>query len=118
MATDLKLSATHDIIIQDGDLVLVTDGEEVAQSCKIRLLTIEAEWVLDFLLGVPWFDKVMKVSTSLNEKEGILKNVIRGTEGVLALVTFELGFDPVAHSMSVDFEADTVYGPIIDRIVT
>jgi len=118
MAVDLKLSAAHDICIENGDLVLVTDGAEVAQSCKIRLLTVEAEWILDFQIGLPWFDRIMKVSTSLAEKEGLIKNVIRDTEGVRSVVSFELGFDFENHAMSVEHETDTIYGPIIDRIVT
>lgn len=118
MATDLALNAGHDIFLEDGDLVLVTEGTEVAQSCKIRLLTVEAEWILDFQLGLPWFDKIMKINTSLAEKEGYIKNAILGTEGVRQIIDFVLGFDFLAHAMSIEHETDTVYGPILDRIVT
>lgn len=118
MATDLKLDVTHDLVIENGDLALVTEGSEVAQSCKIRLLTIESEWVLDFQIGLPWFDRIMKVNTSLAEKEGYIKNTIRDTEGVLQVAKFELGFDFENNAMSVEHETDTIYGPITDRIVT
>jgi hypothetical protein len=118
MSTDLKLNAEHDIYLENGDLVLATDGEEVAQSCKIRLLTVEAEWILDFLLGLPWFDRIMRVNTSLAEKEGYIKNAIRETEGVREIISFEIGFDFENHAMSIEHETDTIYGPIIDRIVT
>lgn len=118
MSTDLKLNAEHDIYLENGDLVLVTEGEEVAQSCKIRLLTVEAEWILDFLIGEPWFDRILRINSSLAEKEGYIKNAIRGTEGVREIINFELGFDFENHAMSIEHETDTIYGPIIDRIVT
>jgi hypothetical protein len=118
MATDLKLDVSRDVVIENGDLALVTEGAEVAQSCGIRLLTIEAEWILDFQIGLPWFDRIMKVNTSIAEKEGYIKNTIRDTAGVLQLAKFELGFDFENHAMSIEHETDTVYGPITDRIVT
>jgi len=115
---DIKLSENHDVVIENGDLALVSDGAEVAQSCKIRLLTIEAEWILNFLIGLPWFDKILRVNTSLNEKEGLIKNTIRDTEGVLQVASFELGFDFENHQISIEHETDTIYGPITQRIIT
>jgi len=118
MATDLKLTESHDLEIVDGDLVLVTEGTEVAQSAKIHLLTLEGEWFLNYLIGLPWFDRILKISTSLEEKEALIKSAILAVDGVLGIASFELGFDPVSHQMSIEFEADTIYGPVLQRIVT
>jgi hypothetical protein len=118
MATDLKLTEGHDIEYIDGDFNVVTEGTEVAQSSKIYLLTVEAEWFLNYLIGMPWFDEIMKVKTSLEEKERLIKNEILTVDGLREIVSFELGFDPESHSMSVEYEADTEYGEIQVRVET
>ena len=112
MAIDLKLDDTYDLSFVDGDLELVTDGEEVAQSAGIRLLFIQAEWFFDYTQGLPWFDDLLTVSTSYEQKAQTIKRAILGTQGLNRLLTFTFGVDPVAKSAQVEFDADTVFGPV------
>lgn len=112
MAIDLKLSDTYDLEIVEGDLTLVTEGDEVAQSTGIRLLFIQGEWYFDYTLGIPWFESMFTTVTSYEQKAKILKDTIRNTQGVNQILTFEFGVDPVAHRAEIEFDADTTFGVV------
>lgn len=109
---DLKLDDTYDLAIENGDLVLVTDGPEVAQHGTIILLHIQGEWFFNYTLGLPWFEKLFSTSTSYEQKATILKDAIRNTDGVNRLLGFEYGVDPVEHRAEVTFTCETDYGLI------
>ena len=53
---DLKLdTTTHDLVIENYDLVLVDGIDLVRQAIKQRLLLVSEEWFLDDTIGVPWY---------------------------------------------------------------
>ena len=110
MAIDLKLNENYDLDIVDGDLVLVSGADEVAQSAGIRLLHIQAEWYYDYTLGIPWLDNMFTVATSYEQKTKIIKDTIMGTPGVNQILTFNFGIDPVLHEALIEFTADTDFG--------
>lgn len=110
MAIDLKLNENYDLDIQNGDLVLVSDGDEVAQCAGIRLLTIQGEWFFDYTKGLPWFDNLLTTTTSYEQKVQLIKKAIRETPGVNRILTFSFGIDRENHKAEVEFEADTIYG--------
>ena len=119
MAVDLKLGASsHDLVILNGDLQLVTEDEEVAQHIKTRLLFWQGEWILDFFEGVQWIDRIFTVHTSQEKRDKILKDVITGTPGVLALIDFVFDMDIPNHSAVITFKATTIYGEIHQEIRT
>lgn len=115
---DIKLNAAHDIVIEGGDLQLVSDGAEVAQSIKIRILTIQGEWEFDFTLGLPWFNELFAPITGIDQKKAILRNAIIETTGVAGITDFVLGLDPIAHVAELTFDADTIYGSQSVRVRT
>lgn len=103
---DLALvTGTHDIYLAGGDWVLVEGEAEVAQSTKIRILFIEAEWLFDYTLGLPWFDFMFTTTTSLEQKEQILKSVIQSTIGISQITDFVFGVDPINKGALVTFSA-------------
>lgn len=118
MATDLKLNDNWDLGLVDGDLALVTEGDEVAQSAGIRLLFIQAEWFFDYTKGIPWLDNMFTMATSYEQKAKILKDTILGTQNINRVLAFNLGIDPVEHEAIVDFTADTVFGPVTLKVGT
>jgi hypothetical protein len=109
---DLKLNENYDLDMVDGDLVLVTDGDEVAQSAGIRLLFIQAEWFFNYTLGIPWLDNMFTTATSYEQKSKILKDTIIGTQGINQILYFIFGIDPVLHEAQIEFAADTQYGVV------
>ncbi len=118
MATDLKLNENYDLTLENGDLALVTEGDEVAQSAGIRLLFIQAEWFFDYTMGIPWLDNMFTMATSYEQKAKILKNTLSGTQGINRLLSFVFGVDPVLHEAQVDFSADTIYGIVSLKVGT
>jgi len=118
MATDLKLTSAHDLQILNGDLVLATESEEVAQHIKTRLLFWQGEWILDFYKGVQWLDRIFTVHTSQEKRDKLIKDVITGTPGVLALTSFVFDMNIPNHSAVITFEATTIYGEIYQEIRT
>ena len=119
MAIDLKLdTATHDVVIENGDLLLIDEAEEVAQSAKIRVLTWQGEWILDYTRGVPWLDKIFSVSVSDTEKKQIIRKEIINTLGFKDLINIDLGMDYSAHGAQITFSGTTIYGDIIVEIIT
>ncbi len=115
---DIKLDASGDLEILGGDLTLIDESEQVAQNIKTRLLTIEGEWILDYTRGVPWFDKVFAPSTSIEERNALIKRAILGTKGVKAITKYEFAMDYIERTFYVSFEATTDYGEVFVEVRT
>jgi hypothetical protein len=112
MSTDLYLTPQHDLLIQNGDLQLITEAEEVPQNVKIRILFIQTEWVFDYTLGVPWFDEMFNTTTSKVQKEANIKKAILGSSGVREITEFSFGIDPINRGALVEYTANTIFGTV------
>jgi hypothetical protein len=96
---DLKIDpVTNDLVIsKDGDLVLVTKGEAVAQSVKIALLTHYGESVYARNLGTPWVTAIFIANSEFYQDtvETILKTIVERVPGVDGVTDFFFSiFDP------------------------
>jgi hypothetical protein len=118
MSTDLKLDSSHDIVVTSGDLELATESTEVAQSCKIRLLLWQGEWILDFTEGVNWIDDIFDVSTSYEQKNSIIKAAILGAEHVESIIEYEFSMDYVNKGAQIDFTATSEFGDVVVEVLT
>lgn len=79
---DIELDDEGNVVLADGDLSLVTEDAEIAQSVRLRLRTWLGEWFLDKDYGVNWLGRIFKrpFSQTIARKE--LERVIVGTVGV------------------------------------
>jgi hypothetical protein len=110
---DLKLDDNGDLEIgTDGDLVLVTGIDAIAQDLKTRLLFFKGEWDLDTRLGVPYFEEILKKAPDLNVVRSIYNDVITSTEGVLFVDDLTLEYDGPTRRLSVSFSCQTTAGPL------
>ena len=110
---DLKLDpTTHDLVIENYDLVLVDGIDLVRQAIKQRLLLVLEEWFLDETVGVPWYQYIFQKGADINRVKSILINTINRTEGVIKITSFELDYNSVNRSLSVNFTAETNEGII------
>lgn len=115
---DIALSAhTHDLLIQDGDLLLIDNAERVAQQIKIKLRSFLGEWFLDTTYGVPYWEEILVKSPSLDHVRNILRQQILDVDGVSAVNSIELSLDRQSRKLTVTFEAQTTYGLVTDREV-
>lgn len=102
--TDLKLDSTHDIAIENNDLVLIESVEAIAQDVLIRLQFFLGEWFLDTRLGVPYFEKVLGQKPRLTALKGLFRKVILSAPGMLGMKDFLIDFNGVTRTLTVEFQ--------------
>lgn len=106
------LDSNNDIFVQRRAIALVSDGAEVVQHVRSRLLFYlgECSWAVN--TGVPYFTRVFIKPMNLAEVESILKSVIILTPGVQKLLDFKMSFNSTTRQLAVAFEAETTYGVV------
>jgi hypothetical protein len=115
---DIALSvATHDLIIKDGDLILIDNAERVSQQIKIKLRSFLGEWFLDTTYGVPYLEEILIKNPSLNNIRNILRTQILDVDDVAAVTSLELSLNSSARTLTVTFECQTTYGLVTSREV-
>ena len=89
--TDIQLNRrTHDLEFNGYDLILVDEVDLIRQRIKQRLLTIQGEWFLNTDIGLPWFDQILGKGGDQEQINALLIQQIAETEGVDALIEFDL----------------------------
>ena len=109
---DLKLSATHDLVFEDDELVLIEGREAIAQDVLVRLQFFQGEWVLDIRLGMPYFQKILGKKPRLAAVKSIFRDAILGTPGITAVNDLDLSYTGVTRVLSVSFTAETTDGSV------
>lgn len=79
---------THDMVIRDGDFVIVKGVQAIVQRVKIRLLFFLEEYILDPEEGTPWFEQILIKNPDMVAVSSILKERILGTPGIVSLQSF------------------------------
>jgi hypothetical protein len=110
MANNLQLDPnTWDIII-GRSTTRVSGLAYTSQLVKSRLLTILGEWKPDPTLGMPWFDSVMTKAPDISLIEGLILDVIIGTDHVLDVSEISLNLDKSSRTLNVSFSAISDWG--------
>lgn len=110
--SDLKIGSDGDLEIKNGNLQLTNGDDAVRQHLQQRLRTFLGEWFLDLDVGVPYFQDILVKNPNVNQVDGILKQTILTTPGVVELVSFTMNSDPTARTLSVEFEYTSYSGEI------
>lgn len=115
--TDILLDTrTHDLPEDAYDLQLVTGVDLIRQRIKQRLLTIRGEWFLGVDVGLPWFEEIIGKGAEQQQISALLIQSIIGTEGVDALIEFDLTIDRRARTMIVLFRVTAAGTEIAEEI--
>lgn len=118
MAYDLAMdTASGDLAIKDGDLLLVDNAERVAQQILITLRFWLGEWFLNTFDGVPYFEYILVKNPNESHIQQIFREKIMSVEGVSRVNSIDLTFDRINRRMSVEYEATTEYGLVTRREV-
>ena len=113
------LDSNNDLILNNGSIQTVTEGAEVVQHVRTRLLFYMEEWFLDLNAGVPYYQQIFVKPANLANVESIFKTKILNTPGVERLLNFAMTFDGgSSRQLSVSFSAETIYGVIDNLEVT
>lgn len=92
--------------------------DAIAQMILVRLRVLRGEWVLNALLGVPYFDEsIMLGSSSGSVRRFVepLRKTILATPGVKRIDSIEPSFDGETRTLSVDFDATVDGGRVVVR---
>ena len=118
LAYDIALNISkNDLVLQNGDLIIIDNTERVAQQVLITLRFWLGEWFLDTREGVPYLEYVLVKNPNMSHIRQILTEKIQSVEGVKRIISLDFDFRRVARELYVDFEVDTDYGLITERAV-
>lgn len=120
---DIALSrADHDLwfpLVTDTDkhtIWAINGADKVAQQIKITLLAFFGEWFLDVTFGVPYLEEILVKNPRIATVETILRAHINAVPHVIRLETFILDWNRQTRTLSLNFVAQTDYGPIEDSV--
>ena len=97
-----------DIYLVAGQIALVQDIQECAQTISTRLKTFLGEFFYDQNYGVPYWQS-LKVNGSVDALNVAIKRVINGSEGVSNIINFQSSVDPLNRAYSVSAKVITIY---------
>jgi hypothetical protein len=103
---------TWDLATYNGDLVLVDNADAIQQHLIQRLKLFRGEWFLDLDAGVPYFQDILVKNPNPVLVDGVLKDAILETPGVLELSSFSMTYDSTARTLVVAFQVETINGPV------
>ena len=110
---DLRLNTDGDLALgPTGDLEGVAGLDAVVQRLRFALQHFKGEWILDEEFGVPWFQDVLKKNPNPVVVDAVIKAVILGVPGVLAIESLDLAWDRATRQLTVRFSALTTSGRI------
>jgi len=119
LALSLALDSSNNLIVENGQFKTVSDGAEVAQHVRCRLLFYKNEWFLNLNAGVPYFEEIFIKPVDLANVESIFKATILQTDGVARLLTFSMDYVGAStRKLTISFSAETIYNEIINEDVT
>ena len=112
--SDIALdSASGDIVLTDNDLSLTSGAEGIKQHLTQRLQTFLEEWFLDFRIGIPWWQQVLKKNYDPIVIDAVIKREIVNTQGIEELSSFSLEVITATRQLNLSFEARTIEGEVI-----
>jgi len=118
MPHDLAMDmATGDLVLRDGDVLIIDNAERVAQQILITLRFWLGEWFLDTKDGIPYLEYVLVKSPNLLHIRQIFTEAMEKVDGVKRVEKMNLVFDVKNRSLHVDYEVSTDYGLITRREV-
>jgi len=108
---DLKIDSNQDMVIEDGDLVFVKNGEAIAQHIGMRLRTWLGESPYDTKAGVPYHTIIFQPGTTTDAIIFILEQIVLQTPGVTG-VSLNYTLDRETREITITGTAESIDGPI------
>ncbi len=110
---DLKF--TNDLVIENGDLVLLGHDDADGQSIRDRLVTFKGEWFLDILFGPDYRQDILVKNPRLDVVGSILKDeILKSVDGTFT--EFDISTDAQRKTV-ISFTIETTSGTLSDTIV-
>lgn len=117
--SDIKLdldpvsASLNDLLIVNGDLVIVDGAQAILQSILQRLRMYLGEWFMDNSIGLPWFDQILVKNPDQSKIDGLIQNQILSTPGVDTLTAYSIvKADFTTRVLEISFEVQTTSGTV------
>ena len=118
MAEDIAMNInTNDLVLQDGDLLLIDNAERCAQQILISLRFWYGEWFLNTTEGVPYLEYILIKNPNIAHVRQVLTEAIEQVEGVQSVDSMTIDFDRQGRRLAVDYAVTTNYGLITRKEV-
>ena len=101
-------------IDSDGNLVMISNINQLVQFLRNKLIFIRGEWRYDIRVGFPYFEFVFVNQPNFLTIESIFKKAILETKEVTKLLDFEMNLEN--NILRVFFRVDSVFGIVEGEI--
>lgn len=106
-----------DLVLEAGNLKLVSDEESIQQAVNSNLRAFLGEWFLDDpvnpKVGVPYLQNVLVKNPDPNLLRTVFRAVIIGTVGVADATLTDLKYDATARKLSIAWRGISDTGQFI-----
>jgi len=119
--SDIQLDDDWDILIEDGDLVFISQRQfEAKQAVVMTLKAFRGEWFKDITYGVPWMqnennDIAILGKTHKTVFDSYVRGAILSNEEITSIISYESILNPYSGEIIVEAKLDTPSGPISIR---
>lgn len=110
---DLALDDDGDLLVRDGDLVLVGGDDYVVQEARVNLQWFRDEWFLDESKGVPFFEQIFVKNPNLPLIQATYRRALLATRGVVSVESLDLNLDKSTRTLTVNWSARITGGGIV-----
>jgi len=105
---DLKLDASGDLDIIDGELSLTSGADAIGQDLRCRLLLFLGEWFLDQRLGVDWFGVALVKAPNLARINQMIRAAVMQTTGIKSIRELKFDYSAANRSLAIELDAELV----------
>lgn len=95
-----------DLYLNKGEIAIVSDSDEIAQTLDTRLKTITGEFFLDTNYGIPYWDTIQNAN-NISVLNVAMKNTILGTTGVVSILDFTSNLDTQSRTYTISYTVTT-----------
>ena len=101
-----------DLVIENGELLLIDGAEEIAQCCEIVLGTNKGEWFLNPQLGID-FNTLNNKAVSVEAVREQIRSGLRQEPRISTIEAINVQLDTKARQSSVTFRATATTGEVV-----
>jgi len=112
-ARDIKLdSDTKDLVIENGDLVLVSGVDALEQDIRLQLGFFQGEWFLDESVGVPYYQSILVKNPNLIGIKELFRAKLLSIPGVDEVLSLNLTYTNATRTLEVVWKVNTALGEL------
>lgn len=113
---DLALAVDGDILVTEGDIVLSSGLEAIADDHQCRVRTFLGECFVDTTQGVPWMEEILGERPTPGRLREIFEAQVLATPGLVAMTDFAATRS--GRSASISYKAKATTGDTLRVALT